>query len=446
MSNDKNENNRKQTDTKLLSKTELFYEIKKEFSSNPCQCDLFCKLGAYYLEQNLNQAYLCFQYALFYCDSEEKKLIIQKQLDELLLQGAIDVRKTSIVIVSYNSCYLLEKTIESIRKTVPSDTYKIIVVDNCSSDDCVSYLKKQPDITLILNSENLGFAHGCNQGCFNEMNNDIYLLNNDTRLAANSLFWLQMGLYENEKIGACGSISNYAGNNQQLDLDFPLPNDYLSFAKTQNILLDCPYEERVRLSGFSMLIRHGAWQQVDGMDEQFSPGYFEDDDLSMKLRSAGYRLLLCHNSFIYHAGSQSFSLRPDIESLLINNHAKFIDKYQFDILSYALPRPEKWQEIPYDVGDAFNLLFIGSELGANCMYLQKIYPHCNIISVETDPNLYRIVQNDLTVFNSIAALFSAIHAPLFHVLCINQSHLNANLEEYKKLDQLCIEGCKLIVY
>ena len=43
------------------------------------------------------------------------------------------------------------------------------------------------------------------------------------------------------------------------------------------------------------------------MDEDLSPGYFEDDDLSMKILRQGKRLLVCTNSFIYHAGSVGFS-------------------------------------------------------------------------------------------------------------------------------------------
>ena len=60
------------------------------------------------------------------------------------------------------------------------------------------------------------------------------------------------------------------------------------------------------------------------MDERFTPGYFEDDDLSMQILQKGYRLVLCRNSFIYHAGSQSFKDREDVEQILQEHHGLFI--------------------------------------------------------------------------------------------------------------------------
>ncbi len=99
---------------------------------------------------------------------------------------------------------------------MPEDVRQIIVVDNASEDGSVEWLRGQKDILLIENQENRGFPAGCNQGiAAADADADIFLLNNDTILPENALFWLRMGLYESEKNGAVGSVSNCVGNHQQ---------------------------------------------------------------------------------------------------------------------------------------------------------------------------------------------------------------------------------------
>lgn len=325
----------------------MFNTIQKGLLISYNSYELYYLLAYYYYlyRGNSNQAYLCFENALFFCNNEQDRQIISDEIGELKGSNSVEVRKTAIIIVSYNNKYMMQKNIECIRNNLYEDSYVIIVVDNASEDGVTEWLCEQDDIYLIRNNENLGFPKACNQGAkfaFDLGNGkyDIYLLNNDTRLAPNSLFWLRMGLYEDDNIGATGSISNYAGNNQQIEIEFSLPTHYLDYGTKINIPQVNWYEERIRLSGFSMLVRGNVWNTLGGMDELFSPGYFEDDDLCVRIFKAGYKMLLCKNSFIYHAGSQSFSVRKDVEEILTRNHKKFVEKYGFDILQYTFPEPE----------------------------------------------------------------------------------------------------------
>ena len=201
----------------------MFRAIRKGLLEECDNYELYYMLGYYYLQKNTNQAYLCFVNALFYCDNEEDRNVIATDIETLVNSGQVSVKNTAIIIVSYNTCYCMQKNIESIRSTLPVGTYTIVVVDNGSTDGVKEWLRLQEDITLITNEENLGFAKACNQGVhvlqeLGQEDNDVFLLNNDTRLAPNSLFWLKMGLYEKEDIGATGSLSNYAGNKQQMDI------------------------------------------------------------------------------------------------------------------------------------------------------------------------------------------------------------------------------------
>lgn len=72
--------------------------------------------------------------------------------------------KTSIIILTLNQLSLTVQCLESIKRNTPEE-HEIIIVDNGSSDETVPFLKSHyPELKLIENKENLGFAKGCNQG------------------------------------------------------------------------------------------------------------------------------------------------------------------------------------------------------------------------------------------------------------------------------------------
>lgn len=334
----------------------------------------------------------------------------------------INDNRILIVIVSYNQSHLTKACIESIRNTVPAGTYKIAVIDNASTDGSAEWLKEQEDIILICNDDNKGFAPACNiavkatRGTEYE-NYDVFLLNNDTRLTENSLYFLKEALYSNDDVGAVGSISNYAGNRQQVDVTYDRVEEYLEYGKKNNVPLKKPYVERVRLSGFAMLIKRKAWNECGGFDEDFAPGYFEDDALSVELLKRGCRLLLVRNSFIYHAGSQSFS-KVDYNSLLNEHRELFIKKYGFDIIDYAYADEASYTALD-EKGDAFKLLQVGCGLGADLKAIRSIYPGCETVGIEPDNGMLEIAKHTETIFGSIKEMATCYEEGHFDVLFIS---------------------------
>ena len=90
-------------------------------------------------------------------------------------------KKISIVIVSYNVRRLLVECIDSVRKAIEGIDGEIIVVDNCSKDDTVSYLQANcPDVQIIANKENVGFARANNMAIRQTDSDYVLLLNPDT--------------------------------------------------------------------------------------------------------------------------------------------------------------------------------------------------------------------------------------------------------------------------
>lgn len=237
---------------------------------------------------------------------------------------------TSIIILTYNQLDYTKLCIESIRKYTEKGTYEIIVVDNHSTDDTVNWLKRQKDIKTIFNNENKGFPAGCNQGIAISTGSEILLLNNDTIVTTKWLTSLKTALYSDEKVGAVGPVSTNCANQQAISVDYKDICELPAFAQKYNVLNSEKWEEKIKLVGFCMIIKRSVVDLIGFLDERFTPGNFEDDDYCFRIIQAGYRLLLCNDTFIHHFGSISFNQKSkEYQELLRKNSLKFKEKWGF---------------------------------------------------------------------------------------------------------------------
>ena len=62
-----------------------------------------------------------------------------------------------------------------------------------------------------------------------------------------------------------------------------------------------------KLSGFCLLIKRGVYEAIGGLDERFGLGFFDDDDLAVRARRAGFELAVAHDLFVHHFGSRTFA-------------------------------------------------------------------------------------------------------------------------------------------
>lgn len=349
--------------------------------------ELYMMLGDYYASYNLQQTYLCYENALFYCDVPEDREQICLVLDNLLKQG-ICVPKAAIVILSYNLLDMTKDCIESIRATTPDSAREIIVIDNASADKSVDWLKRQTDIKLLCNSENKGFPAACNQGIeLADKDSDIFLLNNDTVMLDNALFWLRMGLYESDEVGCAGSVTNHISNFQTIIEDGKTRQAYLDFAKRVNVPMEKPYLNKLYLVGFSLLLKRTVLNQIGLLDERFTPGNFEDNDICLRINLAGYRNVLCKNSFIIHWGSKSFGKEPHkFNNVLEINQTKFFEKWssiQLEPAGYWNIRLDlvSMLEKRCSISDSV-IMVVGTGCGAFLSCLRDKFPNAQIYGME----------------------------------------------------------------
>lgn len=235
--------------------------------------------------------------------------------------------KTSIVVVTYNKLSYLKLCVESIKKYSIGENYELIIVDNMSTDGTRNWLAQKKDIKKIYNSTNLGFTKGCNQGILKAQGDNVLLLNNDVIVTENWLSNLIKCLYTRKEIGAVGPITNNCSNAQLIRVSYNSIKEMELWAKKYNAGNDKSWEERKRLIGFCLLIKREVINTIGLLDERFSPGNFEDDDYCFRMRKAGYRLILCKNTFVHHFGSISFSNSNYYELLKINKE-KFEKKWK----------------------------------------------------------------------------------------------------------------------
>ena len=344
----------------------------------------YLELADYYADINQYQTYLCMENAYFYCKNESIRNNILNNMNIYKKENNININKTSIVIVSYNNLYLMQQCIYSIRKHCFKGTYEIVVVDNASTDGVTEWLETQKDIILIKNSTNYGFPKGCNIGISHcNENNDVFLLNNDTRLTPNSLFWLRMGLYDSNDTGATGAVNNYNGTIEYINLPYNSVEDYERFGYVNNQFKEKPFENCTFLCGFAMLIKKQALMQTNLLDEKLSPGYYDDDDISFQLINKGYLLKVCHNSFIYHAGSQSFKKMDlnKVHDIYAKNRKYLTQKWGFspEDVRVNMDLESHINQLP---DDSLHILEINAHNGANYEHLKYIYPDMKYLGME----------------------------------------------------------------
>lgn len=301
------------------------------------------------------------------------------------------MNKTSIIIITYNNLEYNKACIESIRSFTEKGTYEIIVVDNNSTDGTVEWLKSQTDLKVIYNDYNAGFPKACNQGIEAACKeNDILLLHNDTIVTKNWLENLRECLYSDDSVGAVSPVTNMCSYNQAIATNFSSFDEMFEFARQYNTNGQKEYEQRIKLIDFCILIKREAVDKVGLLDERFTPGYYEDDDYSYRIIEAGFKLLLCKSTFIFHFGNTSFNDRQALNELLAANSKKFEEKWGFRSEYSSNMRPEVVNLINADKDSAINVLEIGCACGAMLLKIKNDYKNASLYGVELNKNAAKI--------------------------------------------------------
>lgn len=417
--------------------------VREGLKYNILNSDLYYTMGNIYEALGeYNRAYLCYEQSLYMCNNDCNKSEIINSINELKNNNKVNVNNMSFVILTYNQLEYTKVCIESIRNYCNKDTYEIIVVDNHSTDGTMEWLRVQEDIKVIYNDDNKGFPKGCNQGIeIANKDNDIMLLNNDTVLMINSIFNLRMALYSEENVGATGAVSNSVSNCQMISEKFDNFDEYIKFATKNNITNESSYEERVKLVGFAMLIKRNVLEKIGYLDERFTPGNFEDDDISLRIIMSGYKILLSKDSYIHHFGSVSFkNVKGGYNELLEKNNKKFIDKWSFS--AYYAERFYK-TIFKYISKDDKDILEINAGGGSNLISIRNGFKDRNYYAYEKNPKLAEM--NKKLGINIIKNLDEDKYDEMFNLVILTEYNVIENQELILKIKRILNTNSRVII-
>ncbi|AFS83511.1 glycosyltransferase family 2 protein [Candidatus Nitrosopumilus sediminis] len=209
----------------------------------------------------------------------------------------------SIIIVNWNAKNYLKGCIDSLLSQSFTDQ-EIILVDNASSDDSVDFVKKNyPQVKIIQNTENVGFAEGNNIGIKNSSGKIVALFNPDAVAEKDWLHILVNVVQDKPNIAAVTGKMYYLGDKYGKDAVFCTWSkiDHLS-ANPTNFHDDEPVSKVDYLSGAAMLVRRDVLDKIGLMDKDYFL-YFEETDLCARMIRAGYDLMYIPSAIVWHAVS-----------------------------------------------------------------------------------------------------------------------------------------------
>lgn len=213
----------------------------------------------------------------------------------------------SVVLPNYNGRDLLKSFLPFTFQALENSglSYEVILVDDCSTDDSVTFVTSQyPQIQILSNPSNKGFSYSCNRGILAAKNRLVFLINSDIKLSPD-YFKGQLDYFDDpETFGVMGKILSGDGSIVEIGAKIPrrvgkclksdqhyLPN---SNSKTAPTLF---------LSGANALIDREKLLTLGGFDELYSPFYSEDLDLGIRAWRMGWKCYYHEPATCYHVGS-----------------------------------------------------------------------------------------------------------------------------------------------
>ena len=232
----------------------------------------------------------------------------------------------SVIIVNWNAAPLLRSCLTSVFESRKNLDVEVWVVDNASTDDSVKLLRTEfPQVKLLVNPENLGFAAANNQAASQSLARYMLLLNPDTEVPPQSLDLLVSYADSHPAVGVMGPrLLNSDGRIQRScwrgypDLAMAFSDAlYLWKVPILPIAHKSEYQPgeltEVRdvdhLLGACMLIRREAWSAVGPLDADFLL-FLEETDWCWRAKQAGWRIVYYPNAGVVHYGQHSVRQNP----------------------------------------------------------------------------------------------------------------------------------------
>jgi GT2 family glycosyltransferase len=247
--------------------------------------------------------------------------------------------KVVVVILNWNGKKFLEKFLPSVVAFNPSYS-QIIIADNASTDDSIAFLKSDyPQITIIQNTSNGGFAKGYNDS-LSKVDAEYYvLLNSDVEVTENWIEPLITLMDADKSIAACQPKIKAFDNKKCFEYAGAAGGymDKYGYPFCRGRILDFIEEDKGQYNdtreifwatGACLFVRAECFRLVKGFDDDFF-AHMEEIDLCWRLKNRGYKIMYVAESTVYHVGGGTLNktspkktylnFRNNLQ-LLVKNH------------------------------------------------------------------------------------------------------------------------------
>jgi GT2 family glycosyltransferase len=327
----------------------------------------------------------------------------------------------SILIVSYNTRDFISKCLESLRRDSSGLVGEIIVIDNCSSDGSADMIEREfPDVTLIKNESNLGYARAVNQGIGRSSGRYFLILNPDIQTTPDAVknLWSFMEATADAGI-AGGKLLNPDGSLQTSCRTFyTVPTVLLrrtflgklfpnSGLIRRHLMLDWDHNSDRQVDwvlGACMIVKREAYQAVGGMDERFFL-YLEDVDWCYRMKKHGWKVYYVHSAVMeHHHRRESAKLLPDSRLL----------SHLFSTLRYA----DKWSSAAYGLKRERRVLSLIGTVAVdviliNLSFVLAYYLRYALVPFMAKPLFSISIYRGFMIFVNIVCLFSFVFSGLY---------------------------------
>ncbi len=251
----------------------------------------------------------------------------------------------SVVIVNYNVRDFLNNALVSLSKSLEGLTAEIIVVDNASDDGSVEHVAKNfPEVKIIANKTNLGFAKANNEALAIAKGKYFLLINPDTVVQEDTICTLINFFEATPSAGMVGCKILNPDGTLQLPCRRSFPTPWIAFTKTFGLSSLFPNSKLFArynltyldpdkiyavdaISGSFMMIRRAVYEKIGGLDESFFM-YGEDLDWCYRVNQNGWKVFYVPTTSIIHYKGES-TRRSDIDELKVFYNAMrlFVKKH-----------------------------------------------------------------------------------------------------------------------
>ena len=223
------------------------------------------------------------------------------------------MKRVAVVILNYNGKKFLEDFLPNVIANTDEELADIVVADNASTDGSVEFMQERfPDIRLICNGVNGGFATGYNMALKQIEAEYFVLLNSDIEVTPHWIEPIIELMDADPKIAACQpkilsyferTTFEYAGASGGFIDCYGYP--FCRGRVFQNLEEDKgQYDDNCEVfwaTGACMFVRADLYLQHDGLDDSFF-AHMEEIDFCWRMKNLGYKIYCCPKSKVYHIG------------------------------------------------------------------------------------------------------------------------------------------------